>query len=195
MLIQKNAHNIHKKTFNKVLMQIKSNDKVPIENSAGYKDSSANNKVNKQTIVRTSNKIRKIKITFTKYIENTQDPLNKLYNDNLIKLNELKRVNSESKKLLDALCMQFFNKKVIKESILENTNTNKSIIKYTSIIDNKRAYIGNIEEYLDGVCANIHDKIKNNKLNEANTELFNIEKHLLKYINDMRDHNKKVKRK
>ena len=87
--------------------------------------------------------------------------------------------------------MQSFNKKVIKESILENTNTKKSIITYTSIIDNKGACIGNIEEYLDDVCANIHDKIKNNKLNEANIELLNIQKHILKYINDMRDHNKK----
>ena len=87
---------------------MKSKDKVPIENSAEYKDLSANNKVNKQTIVPTFNKIRKIKITLTKYIENTRDLLNKLYIDALIKLNELKRVNSESNKLLDALCMQFF---------------------------------------------------------------------------------------
>ena len=87
--------------------------------------------------------------------------------------------------------MQFFNKKVIKESILENTNTNKSIIKYTSIIDNKRAYIGNIEEYLDDVCAITHDEIKNIKLNEGNIELLNIKKHILKYINDMLDPNKK----
>ena len=75
MLLEKSADNIHKKAFNKVLMQIKSKDKVPIENSAGYKDSSANDKVNKQTIVPTFNKIRKIKITLTKYIENTRDPL------------------------------------------------------------------------------------------------------------------------
>ena len=56
-------------------MQIKSNDKVPIENNLGYKDSFANNKVNKQTIVPTFSKIRKMKITLTKYIEKSQDPL------------------------------------------------------------------------------------------------------------------------
>ena len=108
---------MHKKAFNKVLMQIKSNDKVPIENSAGYKDSSANNKVKKQTILPTFKKIRKIKITLSKYIENFRDPLNKCYNDDLIKSNEL-WVNDESNKLLDALWMHFFNKRVIKKSIL-----------------------------------------------------------------------------
>ena len=144
---KKDAYNMHKKAFHKVLMQIKSNDKVPIENSAGYKDSSANNKVNKQTILPTFKKIRKIKITLSKYIENFRDPLNKLYNDDLIKSNELKRVNNESNKLLNALCMHFFNKRVIKKSILQNTNTKKNIIKYTKIIDNKRVCIVDIEEY------------------------------------------------
>ena len=107
-------------------MQIKSNDKVPIENSAGYKDSAANIELNKETIVPTFNKIKKIKMTLSKYIDNTRDPLNKLDNDDLIKLNELKKVNSESNKLLNALCIYFFNKKFINESILENTNTKRT---------------------------------------------------------------------
>ena len=51
--------------------------------------------------------------------------------------------------LLDALCMHFFYKQVINESILENTNTKKTIMMYNKIIDSKRACIGNIEEYLD----------------------------------------------
>ena len=99
--------------------------------------------------------------------------------------------------LLDALCMHFFYKKVINESILENTNTKKNIMKYTKIIDNKRACIGDIEEYLDYISANMHAKIKNNMLNEANIKLLNIKKHILKYMNDMYDYyaksaNKKI---
>ena len=31
---------------------------------------------------------------------------------------------------------------------------------------------------LDDICANIHAKTKNNKLNEANIELLNIKKHI-----------------
>ena len=38
---------------------------------------------------------------------------------------------------------------------------------------------------------NIDDKIKNNMLNEANIELLNIKKNILKYINDIRDHHTK----
>ena len=52
----------------------------------------------KKTIVPTFNKIVMIKTTLSKYIENNRDPLNKLYNDDLIKLNELKKINSKSKR-------------------------------------------------------------------------------------------------
>ena len=43
----------------------------------------------------------------------------------------------------------------------------------------------------------MHAKIKNNMLNEANIELLNIKKHILKYMNDMYDYyaksaNKKI---
>ena len=44
---------------------------------------------------------------------------------------------------------------------------------------------------LDDICADIHAKIKNNKLNEANIELLYIKKHICKYINDMHDHHQK----
>ena len=189
--MQEHVYNMHKKAFNKVLMQIKLDKKVPIANNAGYKDSSANIELTKETIVPTFNKINKIKRALSKYIDDTRVPLNKLYDDKLIKLNELKKVNSEFNKLLDTLYMHFFNKKVIKESILENTNTKNNIMKYTKITDNKRACIENIEEYVDDICTNIHAKIKNNMLNEANIELLNIKKHVSKYINDMCDHNAK----
>ena len=115
--MQEHAYNMHNKAFNKVLMQMKLNKKVPIANNAGYKDSSANVELTKETIVPTFNKINKIKRALSKYIDDRRVPLNKLYDDKLIKLNELKKVNSESNKLLDALYMHFFNKKVIKESI------------------------------------------------------------------------------
>ena len=57
MQMQKNTYNMHKKALNKVHMQLIENTKVSIENSAGYKDSSANIEVNKQTIVPTFNEI------------------------------------------------------------------------------------------------------------------------------------------
>ena len=59
--MQEHAYNMHKKAFNKVLMQMKLNKKVPIANNAGYKDSSANVELTKETIVPTFNKINKIK--------------------------------------------------------------------------------------------------------------------------------------
>ena len=43
-----------------------------------------------------------IKTTLSKYTENNRDPPNKLYNDDLIKSNELKKIDSKSNKLLDA---------------------------------------------------------------------------------------------
>ena len=96
--MQEHAYNMHKKAFNKVLMQIKLNKKVPIANNAGYKDSSANIELTKETIVPTFNKIDNIKRALSKYIDDTHVPLNELYDDKLIKLNELKRVNNESNK-------------------------------------------------------------------------------------------------
>ena len=104
-----------------------------------------------KTIVPTFNKIVMIKTTLSKYIENNRDPLNKLYNDDLIKSNELKKIDSKSNKLLDAWCKHFFNQKVLNESILENTNTKKNIIKYIKIINNKRPCIGNKEEYQNDI--------------------------------------------
>ena len=56
----------------------------------------------KKTIVPTFNKIVMIKTTLSKYTENNRDPPNKLYNDDLIKSNELKKIDSKSNKLLDA---------------------------------------------------------------------------------------------
>ena len=44
-----------------------------------------------------------------------------------------------------------FNQKVLNESILENTNTKKNIIKYIKIINNKRPCIGNKEEYQNDI--------------------------------------------
>ena len=55
-----------------------------------------------KTIVPTFNKIVMIKTTLSKYIENNQDRLNKHYNDDLIKSNELKTIDSKSNKLFDA---------------------------------------------------------------------------------------------
>ena len=80
------------------------------------------NKVHKQLIENNNLQMQKNTYEIHKYIENNRDPLNKRYNDDLIKLNELTKINSKSNKLLDASCKHFFNKKILNESILKNTN-------------------------------------------------------------------------
>ena len=56
------------------------------------------NKVHKQLIENNNLQMQKNAYEIHKYIENNRDPLNKLYNDDLIKLNELKKINSKSKR-------------------------------------------------------------------------------------------------
>ena len=41
-----------------------------------------------------------------------------------------------------------FNKKIKKESIVENVNVFNSITEHTALIDNKRVCLGEIHEYL-----------------------------------------------
>ena len=54
-----------------------------------------------------------------------------------------------------------------------------------TLIDNKPACTGNIEEYLDEVVHNINSKIKNNVHNYAHIELLKIKKYTMKSMNDM----------
>ena len=192
------AHNAHKKAFNKVLMQIKSNNKVHKQNNAGHKDSSANTEVNNNhDILPDFNKIKKIKKVLSEHIKNIMSTFNKVHDNKRIRLNQLKKINSNANMLFDSLAKHFFNKKIIYESIIENTNVTKNIKKYIKIIDNKLVCIANIEQYLYDVVDDIHDKIKNKKHNDAHTELLKIKKYTMKPMKDMCNYhaNKKTNKK
>ena len=91
--------------------------------------------------------------------------LNKKYSDNRVKLSEFKKVNDKLNLLLEGVCLFMFNKKIKKESIVENVNVLNNITEHTALIDNKRVCLGDIHEYLYENINDIHIiiKIKNMK--------------------------------
>ena len=82
-----------------------------------------------------------------------------------------------------------FNKKIKKESIVENVNVLNNITEHTAFIDNKRVCLGDIHEYLYENINDIHDNIKNKKYEKVLADLLLIQKHTFKSINRMRKHN------
>ena len=53
-----------------------------------------------------------------------------------------------------------FNKKVKKESIVENVNVLNNITEHTTLIDNKRVCLRDIHEYLHENINDTHNNIK-----------------------------------
>ena len=106
-----------------------------------------------------------------------------------VKLSEFKKVNDKLNLLLEGICLFMFNKKIKKESIIENVNVLNNITEHTALIDNKRVCLGEIHEYLYENINDIHDNIKNKKYEKVLADLLLIQKHTFKSINRMRIHN------
>ena len=195
---------LHKILFNNVLIELIST------NNAGHKDSSANNnetcahdiqykvdEVNNNLlhnhILYYFNKIKKIEKGLSEHNKNILSSLNKKYPDNRVKLNELKKVNDKLNLLLEGICLFVFNKRIKKESIVENVNVINNITEHTAIIDNKRVCLGDIHEYFYENINDIHDNIKNKKYEKVLADLLLIQKHTFMSINRMRMYNENRK--
>ena len=186
---------LHKELFKEVLIELL------YTKSAGHKDSSANvNKAHANDVKHANsllhnhityyfNKIKKIERTLSEHNKHILTSLSKRYSDNRIKLNEFKKVNDKLNLLLEGICLFMFNKKIKKESIVENVNVFNSITEHTALIDNKRVCLGEIHEYLYENINDIHDNIKNKKYQKVLTSLLLIQKHTFMSINRMRIHN------
>ena len=186
---------LHKELFNKVLIELL------YTKSAGHKDSSANiNKAHANDVKHANsllhnhilyyfNKIKKIEKGLSEHNKNILSSLNKKYPDNRVKLNELKKVNDKLNLLLEGICLFVFNKRIKKESIVENVNVINNITEHTAIIDNKRVCLDDIHEYLYENINDIHDNIKNKKNEKVLADLLLIQKHTFKSINRMYIHN------
>ena len=82
-----------------------------------------------------------------------------------------------------------FNKKIKKESIVENVNVLNDINEHTAIIDNKCVYLGDIHEYLYENINGVRTSIKNKKYEKVLTDLLFIQKHTFVSINRMHAYN------
>ena len=82
-----------------------------------------------------------------------------------------------------------FNNKIKKESIIENVNVLNNITEHTALIDNKRACLGDIHEYLYENINDTHVNIKNKEYEKVLTDLLLIQKHTFMSINRMHAHN------
>ena len=204
---------LHKELFNIVLKELISIDKVHIQNDAGNKDPSPNIKDNSINEVFTHNnqyeidimhnslllhyhisyyfnEIRKIRKGLSEYTKNIMNLLCKIYSADRTKLNELKKINGKVNFLLDHIYLFIFNKKRVKEGIIENAKVSKNIKNYSKIIDNKLICLVNIEDYLSDSIDGVH-KIKNTK--EYLLNFHRLEKNMLKSLNNIRDKSTKKK--
>ena len=86
-----------------------------------------------------------------------------------------------------------FNKKIKKESIVENVNVLKNINEYTALIDNKHVCLGDIHEYFYENINDIRTNIKNKEYEKVLTDLLLIQKHTFMSINRMGAYNENKK--
>ena len=141
------------------------------------------------------NKTKKIEITLSEHNKHILTSLNKKYSDNRVKLSEFEKVNDKLNLLLEGICLFMFNKKIKKESTIENVNVLiNNINEHTALIDNKRVCLGEIHEYLYENINDIHANIKNKEYEKVLTDLLLIQKHTFMSINRMHAHivNKKT---
>ena len=82
-----------------------------------------------------------------------------------------------------------FNKKIKKESIIENVNVLNNITEYTALIDKKRVCLGDIHEYLYENINDIHANTKNKEYEKVLADLLLIQKRTFISINKMCLHN------
>ena len=197
----------HKKLFINVLNQLKSNNNVHIQKSAGHKDSSANiinevhiRDINNDVLLHNhilyhASKINNMHKCINNNQKNIASTLSNIYHDDIdTQFNKLREVNDKLNSLLNSTSKIIFNKKLVKEQIILDAKVSINIRKYTPIIDNKRACILEIDEYLSNNIDNLHNNVKNKKYNEVLTMLLLIRKHIIKSINRMHTHNKNKKR-
>ena len=109
-------------------------------------------------------RLKKIERTLSEHNKHILTSLNKKYSDNRVKLNEFKKVNDKLNLLLECICLFMFNKKIKKESIVENVNVLNNINEHTALIDNKRVCLGDILEYLYENINDIHANTKKERL-------------------------------
>ena len=81
-----------------------------------------------------------------------------------------------------------FNKKIKKESIVENVNVLNNITEHTALIDNKRVCLGEIHEYLYENIDDIHANIKNKEYEKVLRDLLLIKKHTFMSVNRIHAH-------
>ena len=129
-------------------------------------------------------RLKKTEKTLSKHNKHNLVSLNKKYSDNRVKLNEFKKVNDKLNLLLECICLFMFNKKIKKESIIENVHT-----EHTALINNKRVCLGDIHEYLYENINDIHANTKNKEYEKVLADLLLIQKHTFILINKMRIHN------
>ena len=196
----------HKKLFINVLNQLKSNNNVHIQKSAGHKDSSANiinevhiRDINNDVLLHNhilyhASKINNMHKCINNNQKNIASTLSNIYHDDIdTQFNKLREVNDKLNSLLNSTSKIIFNKKLVKEQIILDAQVSVNIRKYTPIIDNKRACILEIDEYLSNNIDNLHNNVKNKKYNEVLTMLLLIRKHIIKSINRMHTHSKNKK--
>ena len=182
----------HKKLFENVLKQIKTFNKVHKQDSIFDYDKCETDNANSllhNHILYYFNKIKKIERTLSNHNKYILTSLNKKYSNNRVKSSEFKKVNDKLNLLLQGICLFMFNKKIKKESIVENVNVLNNIAEHTAVIDNKRVCLGDIQEHLYENIKDIHDNIKNKKHEKVLADLLLIQKHTFKSINRMRKHN------
>ena len=196
----------HKKLFINVLNQLKSNNNVHIQKSAGHKDSSANiinevhiRDINNDVLLHNhilyhASKINNMHKCISNNQKNIASTLSNIYHDDIdTQFNKLSEVNDKLNSLLNSTSKIIFNKKLVKEQIILDAKVSINIRKYTPIIDNKRVCILEIDQYLSNNIDNLHKNIKNKKHNEVLTMLLLIRKHIIKSINRVRTHSKNIK--
>ena len=196
----------HKKLFINVLNQLKSNNNVHIQKSAGHKDSSANiinevhiRDINNDVLLHNhilyhASKINNMHKCINNNQKNIASTLSNIYHDDIdTQFNKLREVNDKLNSLLNSTSKIIFNKKLVKEQIILDAKVSINIRKYTPIIDNKRVCILEIDEYLSNNIDNLRNNIKNKKYNEVLTMLLLIRKHIIKSINRMHTHSKNKK--
>ena len=196
----------HKKLFINLLNQIKSNNNMHMQKSAGHKDSSANiinevhiRDINSDALLHNhilyhASKINNMYKCISNNQRNITSTLSNIYHDDIdTQFNKLREVNDKLNSLLNSTSKIIFNKKLVKEQIILDAKVSINIRKYTPIIDNKRACILEIDEYLSNNIDNLHNNIKNKKCNEVLTMLLLMRKHIIKSIKRMRTHRKNKK--
>ena len=193
----------HKKLFINVLNQIKSNNNMHMQKSAGHKDSSANiinevhiRDINNDVLLHNhilyhASKINNMHKCINNNQKNIASTLSNIYHDDIdTQFNKLREVNDKLNSLLNSTSKIIFNKKLVKEQIILDAKVSINIRKYAPIIDNKRVCILEIDEYLSNNIGNLRNNIKNKKYNDVLAMLLLIRKHIIKSINRMRTHTK-----